>query len=344
MVGHKVYPHKFTWNFDGGNASFDVTGLQLRVVTSSDTDVQVTMIIEHGNEKHEIPITDALFDGYVIAPGENKLTLIARDSTGHEIGRKTIVVLGEGLDKYVGAIKFELQGPDIEKHYPENLLTKAVAILSTANLFLDPESRISKVTVFWEPYLRHETMFGVNPTHPYQAEACFSTHSIDMSSIHFVNPRHGKQLSAVIMHEASHHVYHQMFHKQHNEVLSLISTFLDFRARRHFDLFDESQYMPLPKEVGHPYEGPGELFASASVILRYFPKDFMKKASILSEEDRALVLGVARRVVNLYLQHPNCPKDFFDPKLIRYLGLKFEIPIFNERFIDTLKGAKSLLK
>jgi len=112
-----------------------------------------------------------------------------------------------------------------------------------------------------------------------------------------------------------------------NEPIATIAVYYEKLEPRFADLkfwiFDESSYnRTIPKNWGHPEGGPNELFASASAILINYPKEFISNLSRLGESTRKDVLEVARFVVNQYLKNPNCPKNLFDPELLKTLGMK----------------------
>ncbi len=101
-----------------------------------------------------------------------------------------------------------------------------------------------------------------------------------------------------------------------------------FRDQELFYFFDESNYQKgTPANHGHPSDRTGELFASASAILRFYPEEFMKKVERLKGNEKEKVLNVARFVINSFLTQPNCPKELYDQKLVEFLGLERKEPL-----------------
>ncbi|MBI5220305.1 MAG: hypothetical protein HY978_00510 [Candidatus Liptonbacteria bacterium] len=51
--------------------------------------------------------------------------------------------------------------------------------------------------------------------------------------------------------------------------------------------------------AGHPWDNARELFASAVVVMRYYPDEFVRKLRTLSPEEQSLVRGAGRAVLDL---------------------------------------------
>ncbi|MCX8197924.1 MAG: hypothetical protein N3F07_01885 [Candidatus Micrarchaeota archaeon] len=71
-----------------------------------------------------------------------------------------------------------------------------------------------------------------------------------------------------------------------------------------FPLFDESSYCKgKSPQLGHPYDGASELFASASAVLRFFPSEFLSRLRRLEQEDKSAsktAKEIARAVLEIW--------------------------------------------
>jgi len=86
-------------------------------------------------------------------------------------------------------------------------------------------------------------------------------------------------------------------------------------------IFDESNYFSrLPREAGHPFDNENELFASASVVLKYAPKQFLKNLEKLKVES-AEKYELAREIARAVLLEWNDSR-LFSAKLHKKLGLQ----------------------
>ncbi len=86
-----------------------------------------------------------------------------------------------------------------------------------------------------------------------------------------------------------------------------------------FNIFTESSY---GLNGGHPYDNPGELFASSSAILRYFPRSFILTVEALPIEYKPLVISVARRTLGVIDENAtdkDLARDLFSGDLHDYL-------------------------
>ncbi|MFH1442962.1 MAG: hypothetical protein ABIG96_02920 [Candidatus Micrarchaeota archaeon] len=83
-----------------------------------------------------------------------------------------------------------------------------------------------------------------------------------------------------------------------------------------FRIFDESHYQNFGFPIGHPSHYPQELFASASAVMRHFPKHFLDNLELLGREDpkaHEIALDVTRKTLGFYGE---AKMKVFSPKLI----------------------------
>ncbi|MEK6979514.1 MAG: hypothetical protein AABW86_04795 [Candidatus Micrarchaeota archaeon] len=66
-----------------------------------------------------------------------------------------------------------------------------------------------------------------------------------------------------------------------------------FEYSTYFAMFDESNYMTKGVRLGHPYTHPTELFASALTVFRFYPREFIARYELLSDEIRGVVREAA---------------------------------------------------
>ncbi len=86
-----------------------------------------------------------------------------------------------------------------------------------------------------------------------------------------------------------------------------------------YSVFDESSYLGQSLEIGHPYDTPSELGASAITVMRYFPNEFIKKMDELKRADLKLhkeAVMIAFEVTNFF---GNKRKETFSPRVWNYL-------------------------
>ncbi|MDO8538648.1 MAG: hypothetical protein Q7S21_07245 [archaeon] len=91
--------------------------------------------------------------------------------------------------------------------------------------------------------------------------------------------------------------------------------------------FDESTYLQkinpslkIDENMGHPWRGPKEFFASTSTILRHFPKEFIEQTAKLHElnnEYYKTAMDVAKHTVEVYGEFA---KNVFSQELRDFLN------------------------
>lgn len=208
-------------------------------------------------------------------------------------------------------IEFIIQG---KKEISKKLLSNAADIFSTMNQFLTNENKINTVVISSEGAILNK---GIKITIPER---------------YFLLPK--EVTSAYLWHEAVHSFDLQIHKNNKKDWDYFVELFFEFEkfgnmdeGDKLFGLFDESNYLDVDSKMGHPYDSPRELFASASTILKFFPKEFMENVSKLSEKEKELVIKVAHFVVKKYFKHPNYKKGIFDSKLLNYLNLEEKKPL-----------------
>lgn len=233
---------------------------------------------------------------------------------GRNIPKKVVATSPE-IFVFRHGVEFVVAGRVDEPCFSKKLLDAAAHVISTANLFL--AHPIKQVRVVPSPYLSETRLLG-------KAIASKEEGLIEFARKLFENALADKstlQLEVVAWHEAAHVLY-----AQHGRLDISISYHMMMRQLSDvFEVFNESTYFHsgfLYGTGGHPASNPHELFASASVVLRFFPGKFMENVAELKSRDKALAIEAAQRVGRLYLENPRCPKDFFDPELVKFLGLE----------------------
>ncbi|MFH1221543.1 MAG: hypothetical protein V1492_00485 [Candidatus Micrarchaeota archaeon] len=356
----KLYPMKFKSNVPGlYNAVFEVRDLSILYDFRSRPGVSsVTLTVEHKNETNEYDLVSGSNElKVVLLPGENKVTITAYNSADEALAENSFLVKGKGfvypiipvklieeteeepvynprkilIDFHINEIVIE--GEKDEKRYPQELIDKISLDIEQIAPMLEPPIELD---VVWKssngkprivsgsrprPIIRY--VVHNNPNADAEMQPEIRGGAIIVSSGNFNYSEMATRTA--FWHEAA-HLYWQrgvegyMPHFR-NEAFEEIFNMLDVRGSPSvFAVFDESNYPGAGG--GHPYDNADELFASASAVLKFFPKEFMEKVSRLRPNERKEAVQVANFVVRMYKQHPECPKDLFEPELLKFLGIE----------------------
>ncbi len=322
-----AYPDVYT-------ARIKVKGLSLYYQCSrSDWTHRITMRVETSRSSYEELMTCRLAHGeedgadyrggLPVGPGPNRVTIIVEDNLSREVHRRTAILRGQGILFKRRGIELEFEGEEAENFYRIETRERMADILADTNIFLDEAHRIRNVFIEWYP--GKDANAGVYP---------FGDGIMVVDSGLFGYGE--KPALSVFLHEPGHIFEGQIRDKSPEKWTEFEVVFDSLTALANndgvdlFKLFDESEYLKseypdIPEDWGHPEDTPGELFASAQTVLRSHPAEFLDKVARLdaASKNRAhkeTALAVARWVAQRFLEHPNCPADFLDPKLTTLLA------------------------
>ena len=331
----KAYPKEVTFSIDNvGNVQFKLTSSKLFMsyisIMNPDLSLFLSIQNELGTREESLSFP---FNNFYLYSGENTVKIIARSKDGTLIAESREAVFVPDITVFdIKGINFILEGDS--KLYPRDLIANIADIIETMNLFLNEKHKIRIVEIEKGD---SDNMYA-SPLPDYSDREGWG---LGGQSHYFKRTRN--EILEVFWHECAHSFGFQIGWPDRNytslepsESSTDIWAFFEASYNRLgeqsdenklFAIFDESNYQNIPSEHGHPHADPQELFASASHVLKSFPLKFMQKASQLKPEEREKVIEVAKFVVKRYLEHQNCPKNFFDQNLLEYFGVKTKDPV-----------------
>ena len=314
----KPYPTNVRLDFEGGRINALVVGGLWLLVTGDlkDGAYELKIANQTGNDSNEATLTryEPTFNGntflprlFPLEPGENKFTLIATKN-GQKSETKDFTLLGDGFSYKSHGIEIQLVGSSDDPIYPQKLLGELAALIETTNLFLENPIKLVR---------------GSEGIGAYANFVPGGKMLIDRKYFEFSKEKNDViHVQIVFWHEAA-HIFIRQIENEYSDMVQFGNMYRKLKkaGSELFDLFDESSYLDIPKEWGHPYSTAGELFASASSVLHFVPEQFIAKVNELPGEHRVVVVEAAKLVLSYYLNNKNCPKNLFGHKLVEFLGL-----------------------
>lgn len=105
--------------------------------------------------------------------------------------------------------------------------------------------------------------------------------------------RDGQLLDHVVAHEMGHLLYSQWVRNDHALTQQFRRLFVLALGENRFELADDSNYLPVNDLVGHPFDEPGELFASFNAAYRTKPEQLAAFINDHSTPQLTKRLGIA---------------------------------------------------
>jgi hypothetical protein len=335
--------HKYTTN------NPDYTSDYCVYATVENSKEKNTTVLYPGGGRLQSELVD---DQMPLLPGRNTVTFTAKSERGKLLFKKSFTVRGEGeiYERHGIVFRIDKLSSDLRQapFFSNGALDGLARLLDEMNRFLPTKSKIRHVHILDEL----TTIACVNDQAMIDMSlGWFSSKGLaDVvvwhEGAHFlfsylsgrVLDPNMRELGEAFLFEARKTYLalldmerrkpdSELFYDASLSNLEYILAIVKSKVSKHhesvvFRIFDESTYYPNDAEGGHPYHGCGELFASASTVMRFKPKEFLWEVSKLKESEKKPVLDAARFVVRQYIEHPNYPKGLFDTQLLAALGLK----------------------
>ncbi len=354
----KIYPNHFSLNIPGiYEGVFDVEFLHLRFTQKlKNSGYRVYLNIENDRGKKTTELTyvesgpkpprtkrysispsgvEGYHLGEFVRPGDNKVYIEAIAKDGTKKSSKGVTFLNPGSTFMTNGVRFVFEDPESYDRYGTGYLSELTRIISAMNIFMEPGFKVEGIILQKAPEAkpgdRSKAEEGSRQNYTVDARPGYRSIMMDENAL-------GDYLISrlTVVHEAAHHFHVQIQVKDRQKWASFVKLFekMDEASHKQFMVFEpfaEHRYDPtLPKSFGHPHDKPEELFASASTVLKYFGNGFVKQVEEMlrntNASDRAMVrqsvLEVARAVVNMYMENKNCPKNFFHPELLKFIGME----------------------
>jgi hypothetical protein len=285
--GERAYPVSFDVAMPGVfSGSFRVSGLRLIYENGRRPDSGYSIDVAVWNERSysSTSITPLLdtprSDGsrlyfypsysFQLMPGENRIRVTARKDGRTET--REFVFIGEGFIHRARDVEMVLEGREAERFYRKEMLDEVCGLIADINSMLRPVDRIRDVQVSWNPQ-----------AHGAQGGRGVITATSGLFSL-------GRELAlAAFFHEAV-HTFEDRMEMRNRTAWRQLEGIYGRMNEALFVVFDESSYFNVREGWGHPTSNPSELFASAATVLRFRPDEFIRKASSLNAQERAVAM------------------------------------------------------
>jgi len=229
-----------------------------------------------------------------LIPGTNKVLYRITDKGQKSVLDHSLEFWGDG--HWYSAHGFKILQENSSMTLPEKLYLQILRDCGLLNSLLPEQNRLGAITV--------EDL-------PESSEAFFWQHDRRLTVASGCLYYGAEAFATTCWHETA-HAYGQYL-QTNKAYWSKLETLFQ-KATAVFPVFDESNYQTIPETWGHPEQNASELFASATLVLHYYPDKFLENLAQLPPAEKNISASIVRLILSGF---PSARQaEIFDHKLI----------------------------